>query len=174
MFLLWSERCDAPIAKWEMWCRCCKTGVVRTRWYLETILRWVPTRYLIGFRNSLKFLTPNLNKMLSQKHFGHDTAVPSLVLWWVIAWPDMKWRTVDGRFFEGAEKIGIPKWDGNGGGQIHSFCIMLTRWGGLFRAPPLVFLRYLLNKCRYHHQTCSTLSPNIFTHCVKILKSRVS
>ena len=47
--------------------------------------------------------------------------------------------------------------------------------GGLFRAPPpLVFLRYLLNRCRYHRQTCSTLSPNIFTHCVKILKSRVS
>ena len=45
--------------------------------------------------------------------------------------------------------------------------------GGLFRAPPLVFLRYLLNQCRYHHQTCSTLSPNNFTHCVKILKSRV-
>ena len=42
--------------------------------------------------------------------------------------------------------------------------------GGLFRAPPLVFLRYLLNQCRYHHQTCSTLSPNNFTHCVKILK----
>ena len=46
--------------------------------------------------------------------------------------------------------------------------------GGLFRAPPLVFLRYLLNRCSYHRQTCSTLSPNIFTHCVKILKSRVS
>ena len=46
--------------------------------------------------------------------------------------------------------------------------------GMLFRAPPLVFLRYLLNRCRYHRQTCSTLSPNIFTHCVKILKSRVS
>ena len=47
--------------------------------------------------------------------------------------------------------------------------------GGLFRAPPpLVFLRYLLNQCRYHHQTCSTLSPNNFTHCVKILRSRVS
>ena len=45
--------------------------------------------------------------------------------------------------------------------------------GGLFRAPPLVFLGYLLNQCRYHHQTCSTLSPNNFTHCVKILKSRV-
>ena len=45
--------------------------------------------------------------------------------------------------------------------------------GGLFRAPPLVFLRYLPNQCRYHHQTCSTLSPNNFTHCVKILKSRV-
>ena len=49
-----------------------------------------------------------------------------------------------------------------------------TGGGGLFRAPPLVFLRYLLNRCRYHRQTCSTLSPNIFTHCVKILKSRVS
>ena len=48
-----------------------------------------------------------------------------------------------------------------------------TGGGGLFRAPPLVFLRYLLNQCRYHHQTCSTLSPNNFTHFVKILKSRV-
>ena len=46
--------------------------------------------------------------------------------------------------------------------------------GGYFEPPPLVFLRYLLNRCRYHRQTCSTLSPNIFTHCVKILKSRVS
>ena len=47
--------------------------------------------------------------------------------------------------------------------------------GGLFRAPPpLVFLWYLLNRYRYHRQTCSTLSPNIFTHCVKILKFRVS
>ena len=45
--------------------------------------------------------------------------------------------------------------------------------GGYFEPPPLVFLRYLLNQCRYHHQTCSTLSPNNFTHCVKILKSRV-
>ena len=45
--------------------------------------------------------------------------------------------------------------------------------GGAISSPPLVFLRYLLNQCRYHHQTCSTLSPNIFTHCVKILKSRV-
>ena len=33
--------------------------------------------------------------------------------------------------------------------------------GGYFEPPPLVFLRYLLNQCRYHHQTCSTLSPNI-------------
>ena len=40
-------------------------------------------------------------------------------------------------------------------------------------SPPLVFLRYLLNQCMYHHQTCSTLSPNNFTHCVKILKFRV-
>ena len=48
-----------------------------------------------------------------------------------------------------------------------------TGGGGLFRAPPLVFLRYLLNRCRYHRQTCSTLSPNIFTHFVKILNSRV-
>ena len=47
--------------------------------------------------------------------------------------------------------------------------------GGAISSPPLIFLRYLLNQCRYHHQTCSTLSPpNIFTHCVKILKSRVS
>ena len=45
--------------------------------------------------------------------------------------------------------------------------------GGAISSPPLVFLRYLLNQCRYHHQTCSTLSPNNFTHCVKILKSRV-
>ena len=45
--------------------------------------------------------------------------------------------------------------------------------GGAISSPPLVFLRYLLNQCRYHDQTCSTLSPNIFTHCVKILKSRV-
>ena len=51
---------------------------------------------------------------------------------------------------------------------------VLTRapLGGYFE-PPLVFLRYLLNRCRYHRQTCSTLSPNIFTHCVKILKFRV-
>ena len=34
-------------------------------------------------------------------------------------------------------------------------------------------MRYLLNRCRYHHQTCSTLSPNNLTHGVKILKSRV-
>ena len=45
--------------------------------------------------------------------------------------------------------------------------------GGAISSPPLVFLRYLLNQCRYHHQTCSTLSPNNFTHCIKILKSRV-
>ena len=62
--------------------------------------------------------------------------------------------------------------------------LLLVRWsvplnprptggGGYFEPPPLVFLRYLLNQCRYHHQTCSTLSPNNFTHCVKILKSRV-
>ena len=62
--------------------------------------------------------------------------------------------------------------------HIFSGFLPLTRaplGGGLFRAPPppLVFLRYLLNQCRYHHQTCSTLSPNNFTHCVKILKSRV-
>ena len=60
---------------------------------------------------------------------------------------------------------------------IHWHCLRLTRaplGGGLFRAPPLVFLRYLLNWCRYHRQTCSTLPPNIFTHCVKILKFRVS
>ena len=45
--------------------------------------------------------------------------------------------------------------------------------GGAISSPPLVFLRYLLNQCRYHHHTCSTLSPNNLTHCVKILKSRV-
>ena len=59
---------------------------------------------------------------------------------------------------------------------MYNMLCMLSRaplGGGLFRAPPpLVFLRYLLNQCRYHHQTCSTLSPNNFTHCVKILKSR--
>ena len=49
-----------------------------------------------------------------------------------------------------------------------------TGGGGAISSPPLVFLRYLLNQCRYHHQTCSTLSPNIFTYFVKILKSRVS
>ena len=59
-----------------------------------------------------------------------------------------------------------PRWETNltraplGGGAISS-------------PPPLVFLRYLLNQCRYHHQTCSTLSPNNFTHGVKILKSRI-
>ena len=46
--------------------------------------------------------------------------------------------------------------------------------GGIISSPPLVFLRYLLNQCRYHHQTCCTLSPNHFTHCVKILKYSVS
>ena len=46
--------------------------------------------------------------------------------------------------------------------------------GAISSPPPLVFPRYLLNECRYHHQTCSTLSPNNFTHCIKILKSRVS
>ena len=69
-----------------------------------------------------------------------------------------------------------------GRGKIGSYwLLMLTRaplGGGAISSPPppppLVFLRYLLNQCRYHHQTCSTLSPNIFTHCVKILKSRVS
>ena len=57
-----------------------------------------------------------------------------------------------------------PRFTGGGGGL--SFLS--------FRAPPLVFLKHLLNQCRYHHQTCSTLSPNKFTYCVKILKSRVS
>ena len=54
--------------------------------------------------------------------------------------------------------------------------IMLTRapTGGYFEPPFSFFLRYLLNQCRYHYQTGSTLSPNNFTHCVKILKSRVS
>ena len=41
-----------------------------------------------------------------------------------------------------------------------------TGGGGYFE-PPLVFLRYLLNQCKYHHQTCSTLSPSNSTHCVK-------
>ena len=46
--------------------------------------------------------------------------------------------------------------------------------GAISSPPPLVFLRYLLNQCRYRHQTCSTLSPNISTHCVKIFNSRLS
>ena len=33
--------------------------------------------------------------------------------------------------------------------------------GGYFE-PPLVFLRYHLNQCRYHRQTCSTLSLYFF------------
>ena len=55
------------------------------------------------------------------------------------------------------------------GSMIINFIIGLTRapLGGLFRAPPppLVFLRYLLNGCRYHRQTCSSLSPP-FLHIV--------
>ena len=39
--------------------------------------------------------------------------------------------------------------------------------GGGYFEPPLVFLRYLLNQCRHHHKTCSTLSRNNFTHCVQ-------
>ena len=57
--------------------------------------------------------------------------------------------------------------------SIHQFNPRPTG-GGAISSPPLVFLEYLLNRCRYHRQTCSNLSPNIFTHCVKILKSRVS
>ena len=34
--------------------------------------------------------------------------------------------------------------------------------------PPLVFLRYLLNKCKYLRQTFSILSRINFTHYVKI------
>ena len=49
----------------------------------------------------------------------------------------------------------------------------LPTGGVRFEPPLMVFLRYLLNQCRYHDQTCSTLSPNNFAHCVKILKSRV-
>ena len=47
----------------------------------------------------------------------------------------------------------------------HCFNPRPTGGGGAISSPPppLVFLRYLLNQCRYHHQTCSTLSPNIFT-----------
>ena len=45
---------------------------------------------------------------------------------------------------------------------------------GDYFEPPLVFLRYLLNQCRYHHQTCSTRSLKNFTHCVKIWKVRVA
>ena len=58
----------------------------------------------------------------------------------------------------------------------HHFANIIPRptgGGAISSPPPLVFLRYLLNQCSYHHQTCSTLSPNNFTHCVKILKSRV-
>ena len=55
-----------------------------------------------------------------------------------------------------------------------NLCINPRPTRGLFRAHTLVFLRYLLNQCRYHHQTCSTLSPNNFTHCAKMLRSRVS
>ena len=51
------------------------------------------------------------------------------------------------------------------------WCIFNPRpTGGAILSPPLVFLRYLLTQCRYHHQCCSTLSPNNFTHCVKIFK----
>ena len=87
----------------------------------------------------------------------------------IAPWPDLTWSIL---FYQKLRKvfpIRYPKTQ--------------RRWarvnprptgGGLFRAPPLVFLRYLLHRCRYHRQTCSTLSPNIFTHCVKILKSRVS
>ena len=69
---------------------------------------------------------------------------------------------------------------GGGGGQGRPVPAMFSTFnprptgGGAISSPPLVFLRYLLNRCRYHRQTCSTLSPNIFTDCVKILKSRVS
>ena len=52
--------------------------------------------------------------------------------------------------------IGSGKWN------MNSINPRPTGGGGLFRAPPLVFLRYLLNWCRYYRQTCSTLSPNIF------------
>ena len=39
-------------------------------------------------------------------------------------------------------------------------CLIRAPLGGYFE-PPLVFLRYLLNQCRYHHRTCSTLFPTI-------------
>ena len=59
--------------------------------------------------------------------------------------------------------------------KLLCFGLYLTRaplGGGAISSPPPsgVFLRYLLNQCRYHHQTCSTLSPNNFTHGVKIFK----
>ena len=40
--------------------------------------------------------------------------------------------------------------------------------GGYFEAPPLVLLRCLLNRCRSHHQPCSTISRNNCTHYVNI------
>ena len=68
-----------------------------------------------------------------------------------------------------------PRW-GGGADNRPPAVRRLTRapLGGISSPPPLVFLRYLLNLCRYHYKTCSTLTPNIFTHCVKILKFRVS
>ena len=57
--------------------------------------------------------------------------------------------------------------------RIYSTLTRAPLGGGGYFEPPLVFLRYLPNQCRYYHQTFSTLSPNNFTHCVKILKSRV-
>ena len=59
--------------------------------------------------------------------------------------------------------------------DVSKKCFFLPKphWGDIL-SPRLVFLRYLLNQCRYDHQTCSTLSPNKFAYCVKILKSRIS
>ena len=42
-------------------------------------------------------------------------------------------------------------------------------WQGDYFEPPLVFLRYLLNQCSHHHQTCSTLSRNNFTYYITFL-----
>ena len=75
------------------------------------------------------------------------------------------------------QKSITPRWVINSLRASVAYLGVLTRapLGGLFRAPPLsFFLQYIVNQCRYHHQTWSTLSRNNFTHCGKILKSRVS
>ena len=84
-----------------------------------------------------------------------------------VSWRSTAWLLSDVAWMDAVWFMSDVTWRNKG---------WLTRapLGGLFRAPPLVFLRYLLNRCRYHRQTCSTLSPNIFTHRDKILKSMVS